>query len=223
MGHLTPQNFTGRLGTETIAAIKAFQKANGLPKTGTFTDVLTKKVYEVAGKKEPPEGHLFVRQDFARVFDMPVSFRNPQQALGTHVFTAMKFARGDAKVQWMGIGLEAVDSAGALDRIAIPDDVRQKISARLTPGSSLIIADTSINAAILPEGDDFLVLAKATPAKVDKPKVRQAPTKSKKAKVKRAKVAPAVTKPRTRARRRRSTKRRHDRPQTVGRRGLYWR
>ena len=53
--------------------------------------------------------------------------------------------------------------AGPLDRIEIPDDVRQKISERLTPGSTFIIADTSINSANLPKGGDFVVLAKSTP------------------------------------------------------------
>ena len=37
-------------------SIKAFQKANGLPETGRFTDQLAKKVYEVARTEEPAEG-----------------------------------------------------------------------------------------------------------------------------------------------------------------------
>jgi uncharacterized protein YjbI with pentapeptide repeats/lipoprotein-anchoring transpeptidase ErfK/SrfK len=164
LGYLRPQNFSGRLGKETLTAIKAFQKANGLRETGAFSDDLAKKIHEVAGKAEPPEGHLFVRQDFRRVFDVPIAFRNPEQTLGTHIFTAMGFAPGSAKAEWMALSLEGGDSASVLDRVEIPDDVRRTISERLTPGSSLIVADTSVNSAILPEGDDFLVLAKVTPA-----------------------------------------------------------
>jgi peptidoglycan hydrolase-like protein with peptidoglycan-binding domain len=63
MGYLESQKFSGRLGNATVAAIKNFQKANGLTETGTYTAGLAKKVYEVAGKDEPPTGHLFVRQD----------------------------------------------------------------------------------------------------------------------------------------------------------------
>jgi hypothetical protein len=37
--------------------------------------------------------------------------------------------------------------------------VRQKIGERLTPGSALIVADTSINTAGLPKGGDFVVFA----------------------------------------------------------------
>ena len=166
MGYLTPQNFTGRLGEETKGAIKAFQKANGMPETGGFTNDLVTKVYKVAGKVEPPQGHLYVRQDFNRVFDVPVAFRNPEQTLGTHVFTSM-LDPGDTKSQWMAISLEGGDSASVLDRIEIPGDIRQKISERLAPGSTLIIADTSINSAILPEGDDFLVLAKDKSAEAE--------------------------------------------------------
>jgi hypothetical protein len=133
-----------------------------------FTNDLVKKVCEVAGKSEPPTGHLFVRQEFSRLFDLSVSFRNPGQPLGTHLCTAMKFARGDTKTQWMGLTIRGTDLTSPLDRIEIPDRIRQKISEMLTPGSSLIIADTSINSASLPKGGDFLVLAKDTTAKLAK-------------------------------------------------------
>ena len=46
MGYLTPQRFSGRVGDATVSAIKAFQKANGMPETGAFTVGLAKKVYE---------------------------------------------------------------------------------------------------------------------------------------------------------------------------------
>jgi peptidoglycan hydrolase-like protein with peptidoglycan-binding domain len=180
MGYLEAQNFDGTVGRPTVTAIKAFQKANGMPETGAFTDALVKKIYEVAGKGEPPVGHLFVRQEFGRVFDAPVSFKNPEEPLGTHVYTAMKFAPGDTSTKWMVVTVDE-SATNPLDRIEIPDDIRQKISERLTPGSSLIIADTSINTAGLPKGADFLVWAGNGSAKVtsasaettpDEPKVQ---------------------------------------------------
>ena len=163
LGYLRTQKFYGRIGNETVAAIKAFQKANGLPTTGAFTDNLEIKIHQVAGKEEPPDGHLFVRQDFHHLFDAPIAFRNPHETLGTHVFVALRFAPGDAKTQWMAISLEGDNATSILDRIDIPDALRQKVSQRLTPGSSLIIADRSIDSAILPDGDDFLIWAKETP------------------------------------------------------------
>ena len=184
MGYLPVQNFDGTIGKSTVGAIKAFQKANGMPETGSFTDELVKKVYAVSGKGEPPAGHLFVRQEFGRLFDLPVGFKNPDQPLGTHVYTAMNFKPGDTTTRWTGITLVDVGQ-NPLDRIEIPDDVRQKISERLTPGSSLIIADTSINTTGLPKGGDFVVFANYSAAaktgataavaepQVVKPKVRR--------------------------------------------------
>jgi peptidoglycan hydrolase-like protein with peptidoglycan-binding domain len=186
MGYLPELNFDGTIGKITVRAIKAFQNANGMPETGVFNDALVKKVYEVAGKDEPPAGHLFVRQEFDDVFDAPVDFRNPEEPLGTHVYTALNFAPGDRKIRWTVIDVDdnGGDGSGALDRLEMPSDIRQKISERLTPGSTFIVADTSINSAGLPKGGDFVVLAKGTSkAKVsntddDTPKVRQKPRRN---------------------------------------------
>ena len=56
--------------------------------------------------------------------------------------------------------------------IQIPTYVRQKIAEKLTPGSSLIVADKSINSAVLPKGDDFLVSAKDTQVVAQKPEAK---------------------------------------------------
>jgi peptidoglycan hydrolase-like protein with peptidoglycan-binding domain len=165
LGYLPAQDFDGTLGKASVVAIKAFQKANGMPETGAFTDAFVNKVYEVSGKGEPPVGQLWVRQDFGRVFEAPVTFRDPERPLGTHIFTAMKFAPGDTTTKWVALSLQG-DPMAVLDRLEIPNDVRQKISERLTPGSSLIIGDTAINTAGLPKGADFLVWANDTPAKI---------------------------------------------------------
>ena len=167
MGFLDVQNFDGTFGRQTAQAIKAFQNANNMAPTGAFTDDVVKRVYDAAGKEEPPTGHLFVRQEFDAVFDTPVRFRNPDAKLGTHLFTVLNFEPDDTKAQWMAVSLKGDDNPSiVLDRIVIPDDVRQNISERLTPGSSLVIADTAINSATLPKGADFLVWDNSQPAKV---------------------------------------------------------
>jgi peptidoglycan hydrolase-like protein with peptidoglycan-binding domain len=164
LGYLDRQDFDGTFGKPTVTAIKAFQKANAMPETGALTDDVIKKVYAVAGKGEPPVGHIYVRQEFGRVFDAPVGLRNPDEPLGTHVYTALNFAPGDTKARWMAITVQGDSAAAALDRVEIPNDIRQRISERLTPGSTLIIGDTSINSASLPKGGDFVVLAKGSPS-----------------------------------------------------------
>jgi hypothetical protein len=188
MGFLEVQNFDGTFGRKTAQAIKAFQNANNMAPTGAFTDDVVERIYDAADKKEPPTGHLFVRQEFDAVFDTPVHFRNPDAKLGTHLFTVMNFGPDDTKAQWMAVSLKGDDDPSiVLDRIVIPDDVRQNISVRLTPGSSLVIADTAINSATLPKGADFLVWDNSQPAKVHRA---------------------SVAKPRARKRRRVTTQRR---------------
>ena len=199
LGYLARQNFIGNLGPATGSAIRAFQKANGLPVTGAFTDELVSQVYRAARKTEPPEGHLFVRQGFKRVFDRPISFRDPAVSLGSHVFTVVRRGGDEAKPEWMAVSLEGGDAGSVLDRIDIPDDVRRSIAPRLTPGSTLIVADKSEYSAILPEGDDFLVStaeqAAAEDAKVEQASARPdevAPAKAKAAKKRAARAAPVA-------------------------------
>jgi hypothetical protein len=188
MGYLPRQNFTGNLGSATRNAIRAFQKANSLSETGDYTDELASQVYRAAGRTEPPEGHLYVRQDLNRVFDLPIAFRDPAVSLGTHVFTVVKLG-DEGKPEWMAVSLEGGEAAHALDRIELPDEVRRSIATRLTPGSTFIVADRSEYSAILPEGDDFLVSANDTPnmsVVAEKPKVK--PANVKLAKVKKIEV-----------------------------------
>lgn len=218
LGYLTPQNFSGRLGKETAKAIRAFQKANSLPQTGALSSEFVKKIHEVAGKAEPPAGHLFVRQDYRPVLDIPIAFGEPEKSLGTHIFT-LGLAQGSAKAEWTAISLEGDDSASALHRIEIPEHVRQSISERLTPGSSLIVADNSVNSAILPDGDDYLVLANVTPAiaALDSRRLGKQET----AKPKRAKAANAAVKPRIQGTRKRAARRVYRGPDVYGGFGLF--
>lgn len=106
---------------------------------------------------------LFVRQGFTPLFDVPVKIQNPEQPLGTHVFTAMDFQNDSASLRWTVVSLpekfkkrEAVmerivatplpDKGNeALDRIDIPREAIEQISQLLTPGSSLIISDYGIS------------------------------------------------------------------------------
>jgi peptidoglycan hydrolase-like protein with peptidoglycan-binding domain len=159
LGYLKPQQFDGTFGIETINAIKKFQKDHDMPVTGAVTDDVVNKIYAVNGNGHPTDGHLYVRRNFDRVFDAPISYKDPDQPLGAHLFTALDFKPGDTKTRWIAVNTNGSDPNAALDRIEIPAKIRQWISQRLTPGSSLIVADTSINTAMLRKGADFVVLA----------------------------------------------------------------
>jgi L,D-transpeptidase catalytic domain len=113
---------------------------------------------------------LFVRQGFTSLFDVPVMIKNPEQPLGTHVFTETDYQNDRASIRWTVVTLpeefsptkrrEAVmeqiiaappsvmlpDKANdALDRIEIPREAIEQISQLLMPGSSLIISDYGIS------------------------------------------------------------------------------
>jgi peptidoglycan hydrolase-like protein with peptidoglycan-binding domain len=190
MGYLARQNFTGIIGRQTRAAIRSFQKANNLPETGALTKELAAAIYQAAGKEEPPAGHLFVRLGYSRLFDAPIAFSDPDRSLGTHVLTHMNPSPGEGEIAWLAMSLEGGDSASALDRLQIPDELRLKLAAVLTPGSTFIIGDISLDTAILPDGDDFIVLTK------DVPVVAEISQKSKQ--VARTTVAPKQVKRHTR-------------------------
>ena len=202
MGYLARQNFDGTFGKATMAAIREFQTANGLTATGALNDEVVKKIYEVAGKPLPPEGQLFVRQGFSRVFDTLIAFRQPNQPLGTHVYTAMNFSPKDNKVRWVAFSLEGGDPASVLDRLEIPEEARRMISEALTPGSSLIVADTSVDSAILPDGDDFRVWVNESSASeslandpsAKEPAAKAQPSSLRQANLKRTTVDPAKPK-----------------------------
>ena len=82
------------------------------------------------------------------VFDtteVPITIRDPEKPIGTHVFTAM--ARNDAGLRWSAVTIDSGDDAkGALDRITIPKDVLDRIAATALPHSSIIISDEPLSA-----------------------------------------------------------------------------
>jgi len=117
------------------------------------------------------EKKIFVRQGFIPVFDMPIEIANPEQPLGTHVFTAMEVKDAGVRMRWNAITMPAEHSASAvevrskrggkkveqpapiahakapssaaeaLNRVNLPPEAVERISELLTPGSSLVISD----------------------------------------------------------------------------------
>ena len=46
------------------------------------------------------EGKIFVRKGFEPILDAPVTFANPDQPLGTHVFTALSMNDDNSSMRW---------------------------------------------------------------------------------------------------------------------------
>jgi hypothetical protein len=90
-------------------------------------------------KRWPDGGEVF---DFS--IEVPVTIRNPEKPIGTHVFTAM--ARTDDGLRWTAVTIDEGDDAkGALDRITIPKDVLDRIGPTALPRSSIIISDEPLS------------------------------------------------------------------------------
>jgi ribosomal protein L14 len=89
-------------------------------------------------KKWPDGGEVF---DFS--IEVPVTIRNPDKPIGTHVFTAM--ARNNAGLRWTAVTIDGDDAKAALDRITIPRDVLDRIAPTALPRSSIIISDEPLS------------------------------------------------------------------------------
>jgi lipoprotein-anchoring transpeptidase ErfK/SrfK len=157
---------------------------NLLPATGVGQQ---KKAVPISVFVSRKLSKLFVRQGFTSLFDVPIKIKNPDEPLGTHVFTLLEPQSKGALFRWNVVSMRAKvsgtsaslnkkpkapvqatsgtvrsdrlpDSASAaLDRVEIPRDEVGRISQLLTPGSSLILSDYELSTET---GDDtdFIVV-----------------------------------------------------------------
>src|SRR6185437_13612833 len=98
----------------------------------------TQKLYVRRNTHKPaPDGGGEV---FDSSIEVPVTIRDPDKPIGTHVFTAM--ARTSGSLRWTAVTIDSGDVAkAALDRITLPQDVLDRIAPTALPRSSLIISD----------------------------------------------------------------------------------
>ena len=87
---------------------------------------------------------LYVRRGMEVGFEVPITIRNSDKPIGTHVFTAVAHANGG--LRWTAVTIDDGDDArAALDRITIPQDVLDRIAPTALPRSSLVISDEPLN------------------------------------------------------------------------------
>jgi lipoprotein-anchoring transpeptidase ErfK/SrfK len=131
---------------------------------------------------------LYVRQAMKPLFSMPLNIGEPDQPVGTHVYTAMEMK--DGAMRWTAITVpsgfprEAVriirsgkgksaktvtvtppaeapapEAAAALDRINLPQEALDRIAGLVIPGSSLIVSDNGLSSET-GSYTDFIVLTR---------------------------------------------------------------
>jgi peptidoglycan hydrolase-like protein with peptidoglycan-binding domain len=172
----------GSIGTKSRDAIRAYQQVHSQRPTGVMDEAFLISIHKVMNKK-PLTGWLSVRRNFRPVFDLAVDIDQPEVALGTHFFTAMRVNAAQNKADWftvsidnhiptsamkrMGITTSADTSAeqaaeDAFKRIAIPAETRAKIETMLGNGSSMTITDNGTEAET-GQGTDFITVTRAMP------------------------------------------------------------
>ncbi|WP_029586461.1 L,D-transpeptidase [Bradyrhizobium sp. URHD0069] len=128
--------------TRKADAAKAASEAKlALEPVSVYISRATQKLYVRRNTHKP-------WADGGEVFDatleVPISIRNPDKRIGTHVFTAM--ARNDAGLRWTAVTIDNGDDAkDALDRITIPQDVLHRIAPTALPRSSIIVSDEPLS------------------------------------------------------------------------------
>ncbi len=131
------------------------------------------------------DSKLYVRQNFAPLFEVPVTIAPSDRPLGTHVFTAQVDSHNANVLHWSVVSLPAPTRRGederasrrrkiagaaeikpipvpdspaeALDRLTIPADAMARITDALSTGGSIIVSDQGIAGGETGEGTDFIV------------------------------------------------------------------
>jgi hypothetical protein len=128
--------------TRKADTAKAASEAKlALEPVSVYISRATQKIYVRRNTHKPwPDGG----EVFDATIEVPVTIRDPDRRIGTHVFTAM--ARSEAGLRWTAVTIDNGDDAkDALDRISIPQDVLDRIAPTALPRSSIIVSDEPLS------------------------------------------------------------------------------
>jgi hypothetical protein len=128
--------------TRKADTAKAASEAKlALEPVSVYISRATQKIYVRRNTHKPwPDGG----EVFDATIEVPVTIRDPDRRIGTHVFTAT--ARSEAGLRWTAVTIDNGDDAkDALDRISIPQDVLDRIAPTALPRSSIIVSDEPLS------------------------------------------------------------------------------
>jgi lipoprotein-anchoring transpeptidase ErfK/SrfK len=163
------------------------------PKADAAAAAAPKRTGQIAAFVSRKDSKLYVRQNFAPLFDVPVEISAADRPLGTHIFTARLDKDNPNAVSWSVVSLPVVarraeareddrarrrksvgavemkstphpySAAEALDRLKIPADAMTRIAEALSTGGSLIVSDQGIASGETGEGTDFIIPLRPAP------------------------------------------------------------
>ncbi len=133
------------------------------------SDWLRKRMAEMARRSESvsilisrKDQRLYVRQALKTVFDVPVTIREPDEAIGNHAFVALPPLAGERSLRWQHVtmpvedrplkrvkgqsdgGIRAIRAEtadGALDRVEMSGEVLDRLGELVWAGASIVITD----------------------------------------------------------------------------------
>lgn len=130
---------------------------------------------------------VYVRQGFEPLLEAPIKVGPLTHKVGTHVFTAMRYGSDPNTFEWRLVSAQTPSpgqlledgkkkrhrtaseqgqdasvrmATEALETFSIPDEIRQMITERARPGSSLIVSDRELPPAENGSGTEFVVLTR---------------------------------------------------------------
>jgi lipoprotein-anchoring transpeptidase ErfK/SrfK len=162
-------------------------RASEAPKPAKVAATPPKRSGQIAVFISRKDSKLYVRQNLAPLFDVPVTIAVSDRPLGTHVFTARTDSADTNQFHWSVVtlptrateryddddrasrrrkvagavevkpALTANTAAEALDRLTIPPDAMARIVDALSTGGSIVVSDQGIAGGETGEGTDFIV------------------------------------------------------------------
>ncbi len=141
--------------TAAFAAVETWKRAAATAEAaGTLIDQADRRREQVSVFISRKEGRIFIRQDWQEVWDAPVTFRDPDRPLGTHIFTAVDVVPDGSSVQWTAITIPAEGGPAAEQprRTKGSDKSAGKDAPPATPASPPETAAGALDRLELPEG-----------------------------------------------------------------------
>jgi hypothetical protein len=139
---VTAQDAAKAAEARRIETAKAATDAKlALEPVSIFISRATQKLYvrRDTHKRWPDGGELY---DFS--VEYPVTIKDPDKPLGTHIFTAV--ARDGGGLRWTEVSIDNGDTAkDALDRITFPQEVLDRIAPTALARSSITISDEPLS------------------------------------------------------------------------------
>lgn len=111
-------------------------------------------------------GKIHIRQGYIDIYEAPVTFRDPDRAIGTHLLTAVAEGSNEMSLSWSALRVQDTahvkrppKTEDVLDNIELSPEVNQRVRELIKVGSTLTISDRKASHET-GKGTNFVVLTR---------------------------------------------------------------